>query len=151
MVVAVKHSKHLTDDEQRAVRAYIRDRLVPDYTQAQMCEHLGISRPSFNRIMAGTQAVMPSLVMAISRFTGDPIQAVLGQSPARRAPTMGQLPGYLESERALRDSKTVDEDASFWLTLRDISIPTKDEIKSISPDDVFACVQFLRGLRKKTK
>jgi hypothetical protein len=146
-----KHSKYLSDEEQDAVRAYIRDRLLPSYTQTEVSAQLEISRSSLNRIIKGLQVVMPSLVMTISKITGDGIPEITGLSPGRRAPTLGQLPGYLESERMLRDSQTVVEDAAFWLNLRDVTVPSAQEVKSISPDDVFACVQFLRGLRKKVK
>ncbi len=146
-----KHTKYLSDDEQNAVRTYIRDRLLPKYTQVEAAKLLNVSHSSFNRIINGVQVVMPVLVIAISRLTGDSIPVITGVAPGHRAPSLGQLPGYLDAERLLRDSQTVVEDPAFWLTLRDITVPSVNDIRNISPEDVFACAQFLRGLRKKAK
>lgn len=144
-------TKQLSANEQDSVRAYIRDTMLQNYTQREAGEVLGISSSSISRIVNGEQVVTPALVIAVSKASGLSVPEVLGQSDGRRAPTLGQFPGYLESERSLRDSQAVNEDASFWLCVRDVTIPIGHEIAGVTPEDVFACVQLLRGLRRRSK
>lgn len=78
-------------------------------TQTAACEILGISKSQLSEILGGTRGLSGITTLErVAEATGKTIDAVIGRSNDEDAPQLGNLAGYLEAEREVREREARD-------------------------------------------
>lgn len=78
-------------------------------SQTEAGDRLGISKSQFSEILNGTRGLSGITTLErIAEATGLSIDAVIGRSDDDSAPQLGNLAGYLEAEREVREREARD-------------------------------------------
>lgn len=79
-------------------------------SQTEACERLGISKSQLSEILGGTRGLSGITTLErVAEATGKTIDAVIGRSDDDSAPQLGNLAGYLEAEREVREREARDD------------------------------------------
>ncbi len=134
------HGKQYSDEQNSAIRAAVREIVERDFggTKATAAEALGVTAASLGDFLNGKKGIGNKLLAGIARYTGSTTGALLGEHPGDDEPQWGNLPGYRESEKALR--------AEHPHRYSDALYKTGRKIRGAMPLEVPVTVQTLRRL-----
>lgn len=134
------HGKQYTDEQNTSVRAAVREIVERDFggTKATAAAAFGVTAASLGDFLNGKKGVGNKLLAGLAAYTGSSSAALLGEQSDDEEPQWGNLPGYRESERALR--------AEHPHRYSDALYKTGRKIRGAMPLEVPVTVQTLRRL-----
>jgi transcriptional regulator with XRE-family HTH domain len=139
----------LNEETNAHIRNYLNDRVLSTRTQVEVSEATGMSQSSVSSFSNGKTGVSMAFVLGLSRMTGDPVSRIIGVEYDPPPPTLGQVPGYLEAEKAVRVHLMSDEDAEFWLCVRDTRFAKP--LSSMNSELLLRLASFARDAWRESK